>query len=130
MILNKSKQTKCLPLLWARCKTSKAISYLDNVKVKKINHHNQKLSLTYINKNKQNEKQIYADYVVIAVGREPDLDFLGKGLKKNLGNLTKTNKLYMVGDVRNKIYRQTAICVGDGIKAAMKIQRKLKGEKI
>ena len=31
----------------------------------------------------------------------------------------------MVGDIKNEIYRQTAICVGDGIKTAMKIYKKI-----
>jgi len=34
----------------------------------------------------------------------------------------------MVGDIRNRIYRQTAICVGDGVKAAMRIYRKIERE--
>jgi thioredoxin reductase len=124
-ILNRSGQTRCFPLLWSRCVKSKAISYLDSVSIKKIGDRNKKLQLTYTDQSGQNEKQIYADYVVIAIGRVPCLDFLGKHLKGNLINLTKTNTLYMVGDVKNKIYRQTAICVGDGIKAAMKIHRQM-----
>ena len=127
-ILNRSGQTRCFPLLWSRCMKSKAISYLDNVSLKKIDDYNKKLQLTYTNQSNQNEKQIYADYVVVAIGRVPCLDFLGKYLKENLVNLTKMNTLYMVGDVKNKIYRQTAICVGDGIKAAMKIYRKMRKE--
>lgn len=126
VILNRSEQIKCLPLLWSRCMKSKNVSYLDNVNIKKINHHNKQLQLIYIDKNSGNEKQIRVDYVIVAIGRVPQLDFLGKRLKKNLGNLIKTNKLFMIGDVKNKIYRQTAICVGDGIKTAMKIYRELK----
>jgi len=126
VILNRSKQIKCLPLLWSRCMKSENVSYSDNTDLKKIDYHNKQLELTYVDKTGQNEKQIRVDYVVVAVGRVPQLDFLGKRLKKNLENLIKSNKLFMIGDVKNKIYRQTAISVGDGVKAAMKIHRKLK----
>ncbi|MCK4447481.1 MAG: hypothetical protein KAW56_10420, partial [Candidatus Marinimicrobia bacterium] len=67
---------------------------------------------------------------IIAIGREPCLDFLDGELKKYFKSLIKANILYMVGDIKNKIYRQTAICVGDGIKAGMKIYRKIRGEDI
>ncbi len=61
--------------------------------------------------------------LIAALGRDPCLDYLGCKIKKKLETLINTNKLYMVGDVNNGIYRQTAICVGDGIKAAMEIYR-------
>ncbi|MFQ6003344.1 MAG: NAD(P)/FAD-dependent oxidoreductase [Candidatus Zixiibacteriota bacterium] len=128
IILNRSKRAKCIPTLIQRCMTSAEISYLDNVCVKQINNKGKKLLLTCTDSDSQSENPIYADYVVIAVGREPCLDFLGSHLKRYFKILVGANTLYMIGDVRNKIYRQTAICVGDGIKAAMKIHRKIRRE--
>lgn len=130
IILNRSKRAKCTPVLMERCMKSEDISYLHNVCVREINNKDKKILLTCIHSNSQDENQIYADYVIIAIGREPCLDFLDSQLKKHFKNLIKTNTLYMVGDIKNKIYRQTAICVGDGIKAGMKICRKIRGEDI
>ena len=63
--------------------------------------------------------------MIAAIGREPCLPFLGSGLEKNFENLINAERLHMVGDIRNETYRQTAICVGDGVKAAMKIYNKI-----
>jgi thioredoxin reductase (NADPH) len=53
---------------------------------------------------------------------------LGGKLKTSLKDLRESGKLYLIGDVKNEIYRQTAICVGDGVKAAMRICRTVKEE--
>jgi len=127
-IFNRSERPKCVPVLAERCVKSKAISYSGNVNVTQINKKEKKLELSLIHKDNQKESQIYADYVVIAIGREPCLDFLGNQLKKNFRDLVKAKTLYVVGDIKNRIYRQTAICAGDGVKAAMQIYRKLRRE--
>jgi thioredoxin reductase len=86
------------------------------------------LVLSCLNGEGQKENQILADYVVIAAGREPCLDFLGAEQKRSLKDLTRGGKLYLIGDVKNERYRQTAICAGDGVKAAMQICRMMRGE--
>ena len=68
------------------------------------------------------------DYVVIAAGRFPNLDFIGPDLRVRLDSLQERGLLYLAGDVCNGIYRQAAISAGDGLRAAMKIERKLRGE--
>jgi thioredoxin reductase len=128
MMLNRGEQVKCVPVLAERCMKAKSISYSDNVTLTQINAQGKKLILTVIDTEVQKENQIHANYVVIAIGREPLVDFFGNGLKKNFKNLIKAKTLYMVGDIRHRIYRQTAICAGDGIKAGMQIYRKLRRE--
>jgi thioredoxin reductase len=127
VILNRGRQHKCIPILEKRCKGCENISSLNNVKVTEVNKKDSELCLTYINGHKQDQNQICADNLVIAVGREPCLDFLGNQLKSSLERLIEQDVLYMVGDVKNELYRQTAICVGDGMKAAMKISEKVRG---
>lgn len=124
VIVNRSEHSRCLPLLMERCMKSGNISYLCNTGVSEINDADNRLLVTCISSDSRRKNTVHADYVVFAVGRKPCLDFTGRELNKNLENVIKTDRLYMVGDVKNKIYRQTAICVGDGIKAAMKIYNK------
>ncbi|MCP4230793.1 MAG: hypothetical protein GY771_11710, partial [bacterium] len=56
-----------------------------------------------------------------AVGRDPELRFVTDNLKKQMPQLRAAGELYLVGDVKNGIYRQAAIAVGDGVRAAMDI---------
>ena len=128
VILNKSGQEKCIPLLRERCMKSEAISYLTNLCVREVAGDGSRLVLFCLNGDSQKENQIWADYLVIAVGREPCLDYLSARLKSSLKDLTEEGKLYLIGDVKNERYRQTAICAGDGVKAAMQICRELRGE--
>jgi len=127
-ILNRGEQDRCIPVLRDRCMKSEAISYLTNVSVKEVTGKGDRLLLSCLNGDNQKENRIYADYLVIAAGREPCLDFLDEKLEKSLDDLVKASRLYLVGDVKNKMYRQTAVCVGDGVKAAMQICRKVRGE--
>jgi thioredoxin reductase (NADPH) len=123
IIINRSTDIKCLPLLWERSMKSESITYINNMTVKEILKKDRHALIACIDNETKEEKQIEADHVIAAIGREPALDFLADSLKKSLETLIKMNKLYMVGDVRNGIYRQTAISVGDGIRVAMEIYR-------
>jgi thioredoxin reductase len=66
------------------------------------------------------------DYLIGAIGREPNLDFISGQFSEKAIQLENSGKLYFVGDVVNGLFRQTAIAVGDGILAAMKIYKYLK----
>ena len=125
IILNRSKKVKCLPLIFERALKNSRIFYMENVEVKEIKYHDSGLILTC--HSTTGEQEFYTSYLVIAIGREPFLDFLSDELKRGLKTLQKAKKLYMVGDVQNGIYRQTAIAVGNGIKTAMEIYRELRG---
>lgn len=124
-ILNRSERTRCLPILMDRCTKSKSISYFTNTEVRGIKEDGSGLEVVHISDGK--EFTTYTDYLIAATGREPCTDFFGPNVKKNLDILKKTRRLFMVGDVVNGIYRQTAISVGDGIKAAMEIYKIIEG---
>ena len=62
-----------------------------------------------------------ADYLIGATGREPQLDFLSEQVLELAPELEDQGLLYFIGDVKNGLYRQTAISVGDGVRTAMQI---------
>ncbi|MEO0156526.1 MAG: NAD(P)/FAD-dependent oxidoreductase [candidate division WOR-3 bacterium] len=113
-LLNRTRIHKCLPLLFQKVMKNKNIKYVKEFELVTIQLKNKKLVL-----HSKNKELISVDYLVVAIGREPNLDFLDKKLK--LKTLEKNKKLYMIGDVKNGLFRQTAIAIGEGIKTAMEI---------
>ncbi|MBU1660388.1 MAG: hypothetical protein KKD28_02820, partial [Chloroflexi bacterium] len=59
-------------------------------------------------------------------GRLPQMDFLSAQLRERASELEERGLLYFIGDVKNGIFRQTSIAVGDGIRAAMQIYMQAK----
>ena len=125
VILSRSKKTSCIPVLWERCEESESISYMPDVTLRAIKNDESRAVLDYTDKGNQREMRLLADYVVLATGRVPCLDMLGSHLKKRCAELIRAKKLHLVGDVNNGTYRQTAICVGDGVRAAMEISKNM-----
>jgi thioredoxin reductase len=82
------------------------------------------LIIKVLNKGK-GETSIRSNYVVFAIGREPAIDFLSSSLKRKFP-AGDNKSIYYIGDVRQGNLRQTAIAIGDGIKAAMEIAWELK----
>ncbi len=66
------------------------------------------------------------DYLIGALGRDPQLDFISGQFAEKAIQLESLGELYYVGDVVNGLYRQTAIAVGNGILTAMKIYERFK----
>lgn len=122
MILNRSKVHRCLPSLFERCMKNKNIKYIVDFVLSKIEFKNKNLILY-----SRNKKTISVDLLLIAIGRKPNIDFLKDMDKRQIQRLENIKKLYMIGDVKNMIFRQTAIAMGDGIKAAMEIALKEQG---
>jgi thioredoxin reductase len=71
--------------------------------------------------------QSYADYLLIAIGRKPNLGFLSDEIRNNLTDLESRGLIHLIGDVKNGNYRQTGIAVGDGIRAALAAKELSKG---
>ena len=61
-------------------------------------------------------ESIEADYLLFAIGRIPQVDFLSAELVNQ-----SVEGMFFVGDVKNGLYRQAAIAAGDGLRAAMEI---------
>jgi len=118
LILNRTERVKCLPVLFQRVMQNKRISYLASIEIKRIEFEDKKLALYNSRK-----KKIIVDYLVVAIGRKPNLNFFDRSLKEKIKILEKRKKLYIIGDAKNGIFRQTAIAVGDGIKTGMEIYK-------
>jgi len=124
LILNRGDQTHCLPLLRERVAASPRIRYCDNMAVVRVESSSENgLSLECT--GPAGPVRFEADYVVGAIGREPQLAFMSDRLLAAARDLESQGMLYFVGDVKNGRFRQTAIAVGEGILTAMKIHARL-----
>jgi thioredoxin reductase len=75
-------------------------------------------NITYFEKSSPSDSY---DYTIFATGREPELGCMSDGLKKIRDRLEQQGLLYVIGDVKNGMLRQTSVATGDGVKAAMAI---------
>jgi thioredoxin reductase (NADPH) len=124
-ILNRADKPKCLPLLWERAQKISAITYRNNTEVCQLSKDlNVGILLDCL--TPAGGIQYHADYLVGAIGREARLDCLSVTFLEQARVLEEQGVLYMIGDVKNGIYRQTSIAVGEGVMTAMKICRELK----
>ncbi len=124
-ILNRGEKPKCLPLLWERARVVDSIAYHDQTFVQKIRKC-PKSGMLVDCQTPACELQFHADYLLIAIGREANMDCLSAELIQQTPMLEKQGILYIIGDVKNGIFRQTSIAVGEGVLTAMKVYRYLK----
>lgn len=124
-MISRGRIARCNPRLWERAADSLHISHLRNVEVQKVIGRAGKLLLSCLHLDRPEVTTVAADYLVIAVGREPATHFFTTGLVEQSAYLTLSHRLHMVGDVKNGLYRQAAISVGNGIEAAMHIAEHL-----
>ena len=112
IILNRSNLIKALPILQDKVSKVENIKYFDNTEFQEVVTIDKNLNLIL----KNNDKSILVDYLLIAIGREPNLDFIGKDLLLN-------PNVFQIGDVKNGQFRQTSIAIGDGTFTAMNINK-------
>lgn len=101
-VYNRGTKIKCVPALLEIVQFQENISYFEN-------------SLP---------TDIY-DYTIFATGREPNLDCLSPQIIKLRKQLEQDGLLYVIGDVKNGMVRQSSVATGDGIRAAMDIKDKI-----
>ena len=107
-ILNRSKTIKAIRILQNRV-FDKKIEYIEQFEV--VNIYKDGNALVVVDKHDRAKR---FDVVVTAIGRHPNESFLSKELLSSCANNVNIIK---IGDISN--FRQAAIAVGDGIKAAM-----------
>ena len=126
LILNRSTERKCLPLLWERARQIPAISYREQTRLVSIQA-GKDSRLRLVTEHPGGRNDTSCDYLVYAIGRRPNTAFLSGQVRQKVSELEQNGLLYTIGDVKNGIYRQIAIAVGDGILAAMQIIKSMEG---
>jgi thioredoxin reductase len=128
-IFNRGKRTRCLPLLKARVARHERIQYRHSHRVVALQDNGDEgVFVRYEHGERVGHTQF--DYVIAAIGREPDLTMLESGLGTASRQLRARGVFYLIGDVRQDRCRQTAIAVGDGVLAAMKIAQHLEESRV
>ena len=124
-ILNRGVEISCLPLLHQRTQENPRIEYIDQTRVLALEEASYR-KMRIICEGNKGEISFEVNDMIGAIGREPRLDFLANSLQKQISQLERESLFKFVGDVNNGRYRQTAIAVGDGIRAAMEIEQYLR----
>lgn len=120
IILNRSEQPKCLPLLWERAQACPKIAYYARTVVRSIFvRPDGRIGIKC--SSPQGDLTLTTDRLIGAIGREAQLDFLSPLLHSKIPLLESRGLLHFAGDVKNGLYRQTAIAAGDGLHAAMRL---------
>jgi len=107
-ILFRSKEPKCLSLLNERVAKDPNIALEANWAPISFREHNARIVI------RSHLEEIEADYVLGAIGREPNIGLI-KGFR------SRPEGIFVSGDVQQGKCRQVGIAVGDGIKAAMDV---------
>jgi thioredoxin reductase len=114
-IIFRKERPSCIPALEKLVRKNKICCY-NNTKLIELKRNLNEILIECISKSKR--VCFHTDYFVIAIGREPNMEFLPKKLRKEI-----PNKLYFIGDVAHCDKRQVAIAVADGISTAMNIYK-------
>ncbi len=130
-IICRSKPT-CLPLLYNRVLQNRA-SIRTSCATEEIVKSRNDILLRC--RHNHTIEEFFADFILVACGREPNLSFLAPDLKKCINDVLKYSQtsplgLFLAGDVIRGTFRQTGIAVGDGIHAAMMAEQYLRKKQV
>lgn len=124
-ILNRGRRRRCLDLLWEKASAESNIRYHENTSITSFRPADDGLALSCGSGRSVLELEV--DYVIFATGRIENTDFLSPPLKDKAQVLSAAGKLHVIGDVKNGVFRQSSIAIGEGVSAAMRIYHRLKG---
>lgn len=129
-ILNRGSEVASLPLLVERARNHPNITYYQNTAISRIDLDDSGSRATLTCTSPAGMRRIAADHLIFAIGREPCRNYFSNTVLECQDELIEQERLFMIGDVKNDIFRQTAIAVGDGVLAAMKLYRASKAVKV
>ncbi len=117
----RSMQDRCLSILRERAEEHNYIQICPGYELKHLDCMDNYLAVTW--NTASGSYREYVDYVLYAIGREPENDLLARMDLTAMESLTSQGLLHVIGDVKNGLYRQMSIAVGDGIRAAMQLHQ-------
>lgn len=123
-ILNRGKYYKCLPLLFDRASNTEAIKYHTCSRLLSVENGTGS-NLTGIVEWSGVKEEIDFDYLLVAIGREPNTKLIDRLEEKTRMSLIENNQLQLIGDIKNGEFRQASIAISDGVMAAMKIWKSI-----
>jgi thioredoxin reductase len=122
VIIQRGEKPRCNAALLRRISGSERVTVLENASVEKISREDDgRFALSLRGGGCGSRDRMTADHVIAAIGRVSREIALLSGLTEMIDDLAEEGKLRFAGDVMNGMYRQTAIAVGDGVRAAMEI---------
>ncbi|MBA7580614.1 hypothetical protein ES708_22507 [subsurface metagenome] len=121
--MQRSEEAKCLPLLQKRVEENSKINIINKLKIQSLIEKNNKIRIELFRRSKDEVRNY--DFLFVAIGRTPCINFLSEDLKKGYKNSIKSPNLFFIGDVKNKNNRQISIAMGDGVKCAMEIMENM-----
>ncbi len=124
VIIGRSSKPKCLPLLFQRAMADSNIRFNPGFYINRISRNGS--GIVVLGSENSRPAEIRADIVLLAIGREPEIKFLGDNILACKKDLENAGLLYFIGDVANGNFRQTSIAVGDGVRTAMTITERLR----
>ena len=129
-IMVRGNCTRCLPLLAARARARERVTVRTRTRITAVAGGSggplRLTSLSHGGDGGSAREDLHVDYLVLAVGREPDDGFLSEGLRRDATALEARRELLFAGDVRSGIFRQASIAAGQGTHAAMKVAAMLR----
>ena len=121
-ILNRGKNIRALGLLVERARKNRNIHYVEEADVRGVTINGER-GLKVSVRHRENVEIREASFLLGALGRIPIVNFISEEIHQKEDELVARKILYFIGDVRNGIYRQTAIAAGDALRAAMEIDQ-------
>ncbi len=122
-IIQRSSISKSIPILQTRAQKEESIKILTGVNLNKIKFDGKTLVINA--KKKDRTLPLIGDIVIVAIGREPNLEIISEKLLEAYEGKSENPKIFFVGDVKKNNYRQVSIAMGDGMKAAMEIVKEV-----
>lgn len=119
VILQRSAQPSCVPVLAQRVAAARRVRVMSGTTIDRMFASGTSVALT--GKSGNTTMLIECDAAVVAIGRTAQLDLVRHGLANNKRALIARGVLHIIGDAAHDRFRQTAMCAGDGVAAAMKI---------